>query len=64
MQLTRMSKMYDIGDKVRIKKSGVIGTVVDANVSDDSWYIVEDDVKRDGKYELHDCIEEELEIVI
>ena len=56
--------MYDIGDKVRIKKCGVIGTVVDANVSDDSWYIVEDDVKRDGKYELHDCIEEELEIVI
>ena len=56
--------MYDIGDKVRIKKSGAVGTVVDANISDDSWYIVEDDVKRDGKYELYDCIEEELEMVI
>lgn len=53
--------MYDIGDKVRIKESGVVGTVVDANVS---WYIVEDDVKRDGKYELYDCDEEDLELVV
>lgn len=56
--------MYNIGDKVRIKKSGVIGTVVDANISDDSWYIVENDVKQDGKYELYDCVEKELEVVI
>ena len=56
--------MYDIGDKVRIKKSGIEGTVVDVNISGDSWYIVEDDETKDGKYELYDCLEEELETIV
>lgn len=56
--------MYDIGDKVRIKKNGIVGIVVDVNLSDTSWYIVEDDEKKDGKYELYDCLEEELETIV
>ena len=44
-----------------IKKNGI---VVDVNLSDTSWYIVEDDEKKDGKYELYDCLEEELETIV
>lgn len=47
-----------------IKKNGIVGIVVDVNLSDTSWYIVEDDEKKDGKYELYDCLEEELETIV
>lgn len=47
-----------------IKKNGIVGIVVDVNFSDTSWYIVEDDEKKDGKYELYDCLEEELETIV
>lgn len=47
-----------------IKNNGIVGIVVDVNLSDTSWYIVEDDEKKDGKYELYDCLEEELETIV
>ena len=58
--------MFDMNDKVLIKKTGIVGTVVD--VSEDNGaplYVVESDTPYSeggygGKWKLYDCRAEEI----
>ncbi len=60
--------MFELYEHVRIKKNGIIGTIVDISKSDDETiYIVESDEKgkRDdgygGDYPLYWCNDDEIE---
>ncbi len=56
-------------DHVRIKRNGVLGTIVDIH---DGVYVVEDDMEREpvdstgypSPWPLYDCTVSELELVI
>ncbi len=60
--------MFEEFEKVRIKASGVIGTIVDKITKNGkARYIVEDDKWRDdeesiggGEYPLYNCVDEDL----
>lgn len=55
-------------DHVKIKRNGVIGTIVDIH---DGIYIIEDDIKREpvdstryhSPWPLYDCTPSELELI-
>ena len=59
--------MFDLFDKVRILKNGIVGTIVDISPVDGSTqYIVESDTPNvsggyGGKWKLFDCFAEELQ---
>lgn len=60
--------MFELYEKVRIKKNGYIGTIVDISESNgEKTYVVESDIKgkRDdgygGDYPLYWCNENEIE---
>lgn len=55
-------KEYDV---VRIKASGVVGTIVDIyNVKGKDFFTVEDDTRNsDGGFDLYDCTKDEIEKV-
>lgn len=62
--------MFEINSKVKIKKTGLICTVLDHIVTkSDDFYIVESDTKATGKdaeewgkeWPLFTCVENELE---
>ena len=62
--------MFDLYDKVNIKKNGISGVVVDVyNVGETKHYTVEADEKTDkaegygGAYPIFDCTADEIEIV-
>lgn len=55
-------KMYD---RVKIKKNGVTGIIVDIRHTSGDVYTVEGDAKdASGGYPLFDCKQDELEILI
>lgn len=66
-----MIDVFGLFDTVKIKSSGVIGTIVDipANPENGGLYIVESDTKgKDkngygGEWPLYDCEESDLELV-
>lgn len=61
--------MIELFDKVKIKKTGVVGIVLDVRtVNDETRYTVESDDKEStggypGKWPQYDCLEAEIEVI-
>lgn len=61
--------MFSLYDKVRIKSSNLIGTIVDiSTVNEKDSYIIESDIPDiqggyGGKWKLFNCSFEEIEVV-
>lgn len=59
--------MFELYEKVKIKSSGIVGTIIDISIINDSAnYVVESDKKNvtdgyGGDWKLFDCSEEEIE---
>lgn len=61
--------MIELYDKVKIKKTGVVGTVLDIRtVNGETRYTVESDEKGStggypGRWPQYDCLEDGLEVI-
>ncbi|MCD8095735.1 MAG: hypothetical protein LUE12_06355 [Ruminococcus sp.] len=59
--------MFTLYEKVKIKKSGIIGTIVDiSNINEKKVFVVESNKKNintgyGGTWKLFDCAENEIE---